>query len=375
MSHYSVAVIVPAYVYEGHNFLEEGIEVAEALTNDYVERAMEPYNESPEQGSEYLEEEDRTGEIIESYLEDTITEYKKDGVVISREDAVVEREATREEADIIKKTNSVDGLNIRVNSYRHWANSYILCILKDGVEKENIRICERTPFWNYAEDNWGIHTLIECEKNRSVNTGKNSYVQVFNNRSVVLNTWNASDSNEHIRDILKENLFVFTFYNPNARWDYWRIINGRDSETGEVHGIIPTKDNRMVPSCPISEMSLEYEWNEEKEKNCRAFWEIATKQREATPEEKKSNKYFVYYKPEYYKQFYGTYEKFRTETKSFRTHAIVTEKDGWVEPGTVGWFASCDETPESRDLFIDKFKEIINNANPNDVIVGVDCHI
>lgn len=54
----------------------------------------------------------------------------------------------------------------------------------------------------------------------------------------------------------------------------------------------------------------------------------------------------------------------------------VLDEDGWHEPGTMGWFACDDSSPESyvayKRSFMDKF---INNARADDVLVCVDCHI
>lgn len=54
--------------------------------------------------------------------------------------------------------------------------------------------------------------------------------------------------------------------------------------------------------------------------------------------------------------------------------AFVTPDGVWHEAGTVGWFATCNDTPESWAKHIKEFKEFL--AAPGDEYVSfVDCHI
>lgn len=375
MSHYKVSVLVPARIYEGHNFIEEGVEAAERLTRAYVDEAMAPYEESPEQGSEYLKEEDITDEVIDSYLEDTtLVCVSEDGSIVNTEDALIRRRATEEEQEIIVKNGfSVDALP-NGDRFHHAEslnnNHFDVFMLRKGINKARKNVYEVTSFTDFAKEAYGISRFI---KSGETIDDTCSYAEVKDKS--IDKIWSPDDNVDDIRKFLTDRIYIGTFNNPDARWDYWRIVTYRDESTGKLSGIIPTKDGRMVPTCPISEMALEYPWTEEDEKQCRAFWEVASGQRPATPEEQKSGNFFIFYKPEYYDKFYGTYEKYRNSRKTFYTHAIVTEDEGWIEPGTVGWFATCDETPESKDAYVEKFRDIIKNANPNDVMVGLDCHI
>lgn len=54
--------------------------------------------------------------------------------------------------------------------------------------------------------------------------------------------------------------------------------------------------------------------------------------------------------------------------------AFVTPDGVWHEAGRVGWFATCNDTPESWAKHIKEFKEFL--AAPGDEYVSfVDCHI
>lgn len=51
------------------------------------------------------------------------------------------------------------------------------------------------------------------------------------------------------------------------------------------------------------------------------------------------------------------------------------DKNGWVEPGRMGWWASTDATPETRKEYSQSFIEWLRSGDPDDWIVAVDCHI
>lgn len=54
--------------------------------------------------------------------------------------------------------------------------------------------------------------------------------------------------------------------------------------------------------------------------------------------------------------------------------AFITPDGEWHAAGTVGWFATCDDTPESWEKQRKDFKEFL--AAPGDEYVSfVDCHI
>ena len=65
------------------------------------------------------------------------------------------------------------------------------------------------------------------------------------------------------------------------------------------------------------------------------------------------------------------YEK---ETGDLTPYAFVTPDGEWHAPGTVGWFASSDETEESTAAYEKEWEEYINSEE-NPYVSFVDCHI
>lgn len=62
------------------------------------------------------------------------------------------------------------------------------------------------------------------------------------------------------------------------------------------------------------------------------------------------------------------------KTGDLEPYAFVTPDGVWHSPGTVGWFATSDDTKESRARYDEEWKEYINN-NDNPYVSFVDMHI
>jgi hypothetical protein len=65
----------------------------------------------------------------------------------------------------------------------------------------------------------------------------------------------------------------------------------------------------------------------------------------------------------------------RDHFNHLRTYAYLDPEKGWVEPGTMGWWASTDATPETRKEYSQGFMDWLRSGNQDDWIVSVDCHI
>ena len=82
-----------------------------------------------------------------------------------------------------------------------------------------------------------------------------------------------------------------------------------------------------------------------------------------------------YYRPEYYRDFYGTKEAFAKERASFQPWAFVTSDEGWQQKGQMGWWATHDGSQESFQTFSEAWEQALVAASPEDYITIVDCHI
>lgn len=64
-----------------------------------------------------------------------------------------------------------------------------------------------------------------------------------------------------------------------------------------------------------------------------------------------------------------------TTNKDFKNlvpFAFVNREGKWFEQGNMGWFGISSN---EKDIWIDEFKELLLNENPEDYLIIVDCHI
>jgi len=57
-----------------------------------------------------------------------------------------------------------------------------------------------------------------------------------------------------------------------------------------------------------------------------------------------------------------------------RTFAVL-HNGNWMTKGNMGWFGMSDERPEDAEAWDDGYNAVIDDMNPDDVVVLVDCHI
>ncbi len=181
------------------------------------------------------------------------------------------------------------------------------------------------------------------------------------------------------------------YYNPEARWD-WFVIGGRWA------GLIRTKSQDKpevkddlswswkdknpyeskeegifkVDSCRIKDIITT---SEEDYKKGLRFWELIVEGQEAQNEEEQETKKFAFYKPEYYLKTYQTKENYAKARSEFSTYAVV--KDGeWLEPGQMGWWGISSATPEQEgEWYEEYYKLVFEDAEEDDYLTVVDCHI
>ncbi len=56
-------------------------------------------------------------------------------------------------------------------------------------------------------------------------------------------------------------------------------------------------------------------------------------------------------------------------------YAYLDSTHGWIEPGRMGWFGMSNDTPASRDDYNAKVNEIVDSLPDDTTFVVLDCHI
>lgn len=151
--------------------------------------------------------------------------------------------------------------------------------------------------------------------------------------------------------------------NPNAKWDYWQLCE---------LGSLARYQNKKIPSgfCKIKDFGKKI--NQKIYKELLRFWEIVV---EEQPLKESEEKPLNYYKKEYYFKRYGTKENFARINATPHTFAFVYNGE-WYEKVSVHWFGIDDSTKDSEELYLEKFKQIINEPSNQDLYIAiVDCHI
>lgn len=183
----------------------------------------------------------------------------------------------------------------------------------------------------------------------------------------------------------------YSTYNPNSKWD-WYEVGGRWGAMLKVkEGVVAPppnfswgwseeqkakviNDNRTDQA---SKGGIDWEGMIDGDKFDKAlrFWELYVDGEEPKNEEEKEMIKHVFYKKQYFIEFYGdkvTYAKSETD---FSTFAVL--KDGeWFEKGEMGWFGMSSESGEESKKWDDEFFELfIKDLSDKALLTVVDCHI
>jgi len=164
---------------------------------------------------------------------------------------------------------------------------------------------------------------------------------------------------------------LYSTYNPDAKWD-WYSVGGRwggslklKQDARADYGGSDAVDEARIAD-------IDFSPDEEAYKRALRFWEVAVegdKQREGED-------FFIFYKPEYYLEYYGTKEKYAKYTSQWSSFAVVTPDGKWHEPGQMGWFGMSNTTANSQRDWNEHFMErFIESADGDLIITVVDCHI
>lgn len=158
-----------------------------------------------------------------------------------------------------------------------------------------------------------------------------------------------------------ENGNIYSTYNPDSKWDWWSY-GGRFGGSIKLKGKDEYTDEARVGDADFSDDKETYEQSLK-------FWDDCVDGKAPSGD-------LFFYKPEYYKEFYGDRETYARFQARFSTFAVVTPDGEWHEKGTMGWFGCSSETPEEARSWEEHYKErFIDTADPDWIISIVDCHI
>ena len=174
------------------------------------------------------------------------------------------------------------------------------------------------------------------------------------------------------------------WHNPNARWD-WYTIGGRwcgylkllegktgrygnDYSTRERQGFANDRcDSALVKDCDFSP-------DEDAYRRALRFWDVVVEGRPSAEDEK--DIFTSIFKPDYYRQQYGTRENYARHQSDFLPYAYLTPDGEWHETGRMGWWGMDNATAKSREVFRESFQTFLKEARAQNLtITMVDCHI
>lgn len=182
------------------------------------------------------------------------------------------------------------------------------------------------------------------------------------------------------------------YYNTNARWDWW-VIGGRwcgeliipvncDAEFGEKSWTNEesnpyTYQNNMYKKCDCARVK-DLAFPDKQETWCESarFWELYIEGVE--PQNDKDRKLVeegMFYRKEYFLEHYKTKDRYATYMSSFVAHALITKDGEWHERGEMGWFG-VTRNEEDPLTWAECFtRAVFEDADDDDYITIVDCHI
>lgn len=180
--------------------------------------------------------------------------------------------------------------------------------------------------------------------------------------------------------------------NPNAKWDWWQI-GGRWAGLLYVplscEGVIgekswgwgnenPYKSEyrslSRVDSARIKD--LIFPNHQKKYNKAKRFWELYIEGQEPITAEDKELIEWVLYRKEYFINTYKDKETYAESEATFNTYAVIDKDGEWHAKGEMGYWGCSSEEEGQVVNFIKGYKEkVFDNAEDDDWITIVDCHI
>lgn len=148
--------------------------------------------------------------------------------------------------------------------------------------------------------------------------------------------------------------------NPNAKWD-WYTLDGGDWQFERLHndGEDSRKNDYLYTEHGYSERIARKTYN-------RMLTIVDTGEDPLGTISREDAERFL--------EDYPDEETYQLVKKWNYPYAFVTPDGKWHSPGTVGWFALSDDTPESLKRYIKEWAEYVS-SDENPYVNFVDCHI
>jgi hypothetical protein len=263
-----------------------------------------------------------------------------------------------------------------------WSDCLYTEVTKDAYEKAKAD-GKLTRYTGFKEEKWFVKK--DLEKIGAVLV-EIPWKEVYSTLEEYLEDYHDAKKDEETHD-------YGYWENPNAKWDWWQI-GGRwcgklmvaadcnNCGYGELSWgcgnenpyTVEAGDYKKVDSARIKDLVfLEERKAYDKAKR---FWEMHIEGRLPETDEEAEELKFAFYKPEYYEKTYGTKETYAECESTFHTYAVIDKNGCWHSKGEMGWFGVSLSDENQEVNFIRKYKEtVFNNAEDDDYITIVDCHI
>lgn len=189
-------------------------------------------------------------------------------------------------------------------------------------------------------------------------------------------------------DICKDGS-VRSTYNPDSKWDWYQIggrwaglltvRKGTPHEIGEKSWVWDDKnpyegENNIIKCDSARIKDLVFLDKDKDEQRARRFWELYVEGDEPQNDEERDMINFVWYKREYYTETYKDKETYVRCESAFSTYAVITKDGEWHAKGEMGWFGRSNDNDVVA--WQDGYQKLVlNNADDDDYITIVDCHI
>jgi hypothetical protein len=206
----------------------------------------------------------------------------------------------------------------------------------------------------------------------------NSFERLTLSLSVVTDEWIKEWSGQE----LDEYGNTLSTYNPDSKWDWYEIggrwtgslklKRGKKGIRGKpgIFGDHTERDPTRCDQCKIKDVNWKV-MHKEAQDGVKSTWDTLM-----NPGDN------CMYRPSYvdiqrqlHIDMYGTKEEYVKRRGIWTTYALLSESDGWVEPGQMGWFGCSSADTKSRDEYDEKFVQIVKSYPKDTMITVVDCHI
>ena len=348
MSHFTVLVVLPKegiQRYEGANEHTGEDEYKNGYNHQWfhpnLEEALAPYNEQPENDSEYLEK--------DMQLDELATEVWK---------SFVDRDWTRLARITNERKNVMEDYHRRVKVFdvkggRNYTESEVATKLKPIDELYELMATEKFSMNN--DDHEDLFKTIYCESNE---------IFVDKQTKEIYNVW---------------------FSNPYAKWDWW-VVGGRWRDMGDNGLFTDLSAFQETKQIPYWKEELGYKLHDiEKELDIDRENITQEDYDKAITEYIKNNKIVRFYDRDTKepKEYYKAEDLLTMVTRQVEsTWAMLFPEEGWIEAGEMGWFgmSSLDmlDLKETEQAKKDEFaltNNLIEKYKDTHIGIVVDCHI